>query len=150
MPSKATVSGVMQDANLQPISGGKVIATFNGSDIFDSGVRIVTQKVEATTDANGAWSLELIVNAEGANASTTWAIEGFNQFVGSVFKTANLFIATGADITLGDLEKSSVQNMAAARSAGTSRLLIVDHLDDYTDLPTSQRRDTDVILVPEA
>ena len=57
MPNKATVRGVLMDATLAPISEGKIIATLSGSDVFEDGVRIVTQKVEATTDATGAWAM---------------------------------------------------------------------------------------------
>ncbi|MEG4643117.1 hypothetical protein VB636_10035, partial [Paracoccus sp. APAP_BH8] len=65
MPNKATVRGVLMDATLAPIASGKIVATLQGSDIFDGGLRVVTQQVEATTDAQGGWSLDLIVNGEG-------------------------------------------------------------------------------------
>ncbi|MBM3605602.1 MAG: hypothetical protein FJX25_12880 [Alphaproteobacteria bacterium] len=71
MSSKAPVSGILQDANLDPIVGGKIVATLAGSDIFDNGVRIVTNRVQATTDERGRWSLEMIDNGEGADASST-------------------------------------------------------------------------------
>lgn len=76
MPNKATVRGVLVDATLAPIAEGKIVATLNGSDVFDDGIRIVTQKVEATTDAQGQWSMALIVNAEGDNAATSLVHRG--------------------------------------------------------------------------
>ena len=54
MPNKATVSGSMWDASTAPIAGWKIVATLNGSDNFDAGIKIVTQRVETTTDANGS------------------------------------------------------------------------------------------------
>lgn len=150
MPNKATVSGILMDATLAPVAEGKIIATLHGSDVFDNGVRIVTQKVEATTGTDGAWSLALIVNGEGDSAATTWTIEGYNQYVAKVFEVKSLFIATDQDITLGDLEKTSPQNLRAAQAAGVSRLIVVDDFSEYEDLPASQKRATDVILVKGA
>lgn len=147
MPNKATVSGVMQDANLDPVQGGKIVATFVGSDIFDGGVRIVTQKVEATTDDNGEWSMDLIVNAEGENASTSWTIEGFNQYVISVFKAEKLFIASATPVQLGALEKISAANLAAARNAVNARLIVVGSFAEYAALPASMKQPNDAILV---
>ncbi len=150
MPNKATVSGILMDATLAPIAEGKIIATLHGSDVFDNGMRIVTQKVEATTGVDGAWSLELIVNGEGDSAATTWTIEGYNQYVAKVFEVKSLFIATDQDITLGDLEKTSPQNLKAAQAAGVSRLIVVDDFSEYEGLPANQKRATDVILVKGA
>lgn len=147
MPSKATVSGVLMDATLAPIAAGKIIATLNGSDMFDGGAHIVTQKVETTTNASGAWSMELIVNAEGDAASTTWTIEGYNQYVAKVFELKSLFIATPLPITLGDLDKTSAHNLKAARDLALSRLILVDDFVEYEALPAAQRRDNDIILV---
>ena len=123
MPNKATVSGSMRDARTAPIAGGKIVATLNGSDYFDAGIKIVTQRVETTTDENGAWSLDLIVNGEGDLATSSWSIEGYNNFVTSVFKSPNLFIATADPTTLSDLEKVSAANLAAAKSAALSRFI---------------------------
>ena len=150
MPNKATVRGVLMDATLAPISEGKIVATLNGSDIFDDGIRIVTQKVEATTDAQGQWSMQLIVNAEGDNASTNWSLEGYNQYVTKVFEVKSLFIATNLATSLGDLEKTSAQNLRAAKDASLSRLILVDSYAEYAALPESQKRGTDVVLVKEA
>jgi hypothetical protein len=147
MPSKATVHGVLMDANLAPVVRGKIIATLNGSDMFEGGARIVTQKVEAATDAQGQWSMALLVNAEGDAAATSWTIEGYNEYVVKVFEAKSLFIATPLAIALGDLEKTSAQNLRAARDAGISRLLVVQSLPEYQALPEAQRRDSDIVLV---
>ncbi|WP_246098653.1 hypothetical protein [Paracoccus laeviglucosivorans] len=135
------------DATLAPISEGKIVATLTGSDIFDGGVRIVTQKVEATTNAQGEWTMALIVNGEGDTASTSWTIEGYNQFVAKVFEVKALFIATALPITLGDLEKTSAQNLKATRDSGLSRLIVVDAFAEYEELPLIQRRENDIVLV---
>lgn len=150
MPNKAIVRGVLMDATLTPISEGKIVATLNGSDVFDGGVRIVTQKVEATTDAQGSWTLELIVNGEGDGAATNWSIEGYNQYVSKVFDVKGLFIATGLAITLGDLEKTSAQNLKAAKDANVARLIVVDQFSEYEALPAVQKRLNDIVLVKEA
>lgn len=150
MPNKATVRGVLMDATLSPITAGKIVATLNGSDIFDGGIRIVTQKIEATTDVQGRWQLDLIVNAEGDTAATSWTIEGFNQYVAKVFEVKNLFIATRLETSLGDLEKTSAQNLKAAKDLGLARLILVDSFPEYAALPESQKRGNDVVLVKEA
>lgn len=150
MPNKAIVGGVLTDATLTPIAGGKIVATLNGSDVFDDGVRVVTQKVEATTDAQGAWSLALIVNAEGDGAATTWTIEGFDSYVARVFEAKSLFIASTLPIALGDLEKTSAQNLKAAREGNSARLLVVRDHALYQALPVAQRRSSDIVLVKAA
>ena len=150
MPNKATVRGVLMDATLAPIAEGKIIATLNGSDVFDDGVRVVTQKVEATTGVAGEWSMDLIVNGEGDAASTTWTIEGYNQYVAKVFEVKSLFIPLDLDITLGDLEKTSPQNLRAAQDAGIARLIVVAAYSEYAALPESQRRASDLVLVKGA
>ncbi|WP_347266119.1 hypothetical protein [Paracoccus sp. (in: a-proteobacteria)] len=147
MPNKATVRGVLVDATLAPIAEGKIIATLQGSDVFDGGIRVVTQKVEATTNAQGEWAMELIVNAEGDGAGTTWSIEGYNQYVAKVFEVKSLFIATSLDTTLGELEKTSALNLRAAREGGLARLIMTDDHAEYAALPDSQRRDSDIVLV---
>ena len=147
MPNKATVRGVLMDATLAPIAEGKIIATLNGSDVFDDGVRVVTQKVEATTGVASEWSMDLIVNGEGDAASTTWTIEGYNQYVAKVFEVKSLFIPLDLDITLGDLEKTSPQNLKAAKDAGIARLIVVAAYSEYEALPESQRRASDLVLV---
>lgn len=147
MPRKATVSGILQDARLNPVSGGKIVATLAGSDIFDEEVRIITQQVEATTGADGRWTMPLIVNGEGKSATTSWSVEIFNEFAVSVHKVENLFIATANPITLGDLEKISAANKIAATEAVRSRLIVVTTYAEYIALPADQKRDNDVVLV---
>ena len=150
MPNKATVRGVLMDATLAPVSEGKIVATLNGSDVFDDGIRIVTQKVEATTDATGAWAMDLIVNGEGDTAGTSWMIEGYNQYVAKVFEVKSLFIPVALPTTLGDLEKTSAQNLKAAKENGAARLLVVADHAAYQALPAAQRRSTDIVLVKAA
>lgn len=150
MPNKAIVGGILTDATLTPIAGGKIVATLTGSDVFDDGVRIVTQKVEATTNAQGVWSLALIVNAEGDSAATSWTIEGFDRYVAKVFEAKSLFIASALPISLGDLEKTSAQNLKAAREGNSSRLLVVRDHALYQALPATQRRSSDIVLVKAA
>lgn len=147
MPNKATVRGVLMDATLAPISEGKIVATLSGSDVFDDGVRIVTQKVEATTDATGAWAMDLIVNGEGDTAGTSWTIEGYNQYVTKVFEVKSLFIPLALPVTLGDLEKTSAQNQKAARDGSVARLIYVSDYSEYAALPELQRRESDLVLV---
>ena len=147
MPNKATVRGVLMDATLAPIAEGKIIATLNGSDVFDDGIQVVTQKVETTTNAEGEWAVDLIVNGEGDGASTTWTIEGYDQYVARVFAVKSLFIPVDLDITLGDLEKTSPQNLRAAQDAGIARLIVVAAYSEYTARPESQRRASDLVLV---
>lgn len=148
MPTKSRVSGVMVDANLDPIVGGKVIATLNGSDYFDGGTKIVTQRLDATTDEAGAWSLDLIVNAEGEDNKTTWTLEGYNHQVAKVFTASNLFIATADPIQLSELEKLSAFNLRAANDATFAQLIVVDSFAEYLALPAGQRRDSDLIIQP--
>lgn len=147
MPNKATVSGVLMDATLAPIAEGKVVATLNGSDVFDGGVHVVTQKVEATTDQNGEWSMDLIVNGEGELASSSWTVEGFDQYVSKVFSARSLFVPVALDVTLGELQRTSAQNLKAARDTNLSRLIVVDAFSDYEALPAARRRDNDIVLV---
>ncbi|WP_197701067.1 hypothetical protein [Paracoccus aminovorans] len=134
------------DATLAPISEGKIVATLSGSDVF-GGTRIVTQRVEATTNARGEWSLNLIVNAEGDTAGTSWTIEGYNQYVAKVFEVKSLFLASAQDITLGDLERTSAQNLKAAKEGGLARLIVAQDFSGYEALPFGQKRDSDLVLV---
>ena len=147
MPNKSTVTGILLDAELVPVAQGKIIATLVGSDIFEGGTRIVTQKVEATTSSVGRWSLDLLVNGEGAKSNTTWTIEGYNQYVVKVFEVADIFIPVSADVTLADLEITSSQNIRAAKDASLSRIIIVDTRAEYDALPSSERRVNDIIIV---
>jgi hypothetical protein len=150
MPNKAIVGGILTDATLSPIAGGKIVATLNGSDMFDEGVRVVTQKIEATTNAQGAWSLALIVNAEGAGSATSWTIEGFDAYVAKVFEAKSLFVASALPISLGDLEKTSAQNLKAAQEGGSARILVVADHALYQSLPAAQRHNSDIVLVKAA
>lgn len=147
MPNKSTVTGILLDAELVPVAQGKIIATLVGSDIFDGGTRIVTQKVEATTSSAGEWSIDLLVNGEGVKSNTTWTIEGYNQYVVKVFEAANIFVPVSADVTLADLEITSSQNIRAAKDASLSRIIIVDTRNEYDALPEAQQRDNDLIIV---
>jgi hypothetical protein len=146
MPNKATVRGVLMDATLAPIPQGKIVATLSGSDVF-GGVRVVTERVEATTNALGEWSLALLVNAEGDTASTSWTVEAYNQYVSKVFEVKSLFIAVAQDITLGDLERTSVQNRTAAKEGGLARLIVAQDFSAYEAMPFGQKRDNDLVLV---
>lgn len=146
MPNKATIRGVLMDATLAPISQGKIVATLSGSDVF-GGTRIVTQRVEATTNAQGEWSLALLVNAEGDTAGSSWTVEGYNQYVAKVFEVKGMFIASAQDITLGDLERTSAQNMKAAKEGGVGRLIVAQDFSGYEALPFGQKRDNDLVLV---
>ncbi|CAM3205240.1 hypothetical protein SAMN04488021_12620 [Paracoccus aminovorans] len=150
MPNKAIVRGVLMDATLAPIAQGKIVATLNGSDVFGDGVRVVTQKVETTTDAQGAWSLALIVNGEGDAASTSWTIEGYDPYVAKIFEVKSLFIASVLDVSLGDLEKTSPQNLKAAKEGASARLIVVRDLAQYDALSATQKRSTDIVLVKAA
>lgn len=147
MPSKATITGTLVDAQLNPVSGGKVVAVLTGSDYFDGGVRIVSQKIEATTGAKGEYQLRLIVNGEGENAATSWDVTGFNAFVEPVFQAKGLFVATSDPATMSEIERTSEVNRKAARDGVLGRLIYVESLAEYEALPTSQRRDSDMLLV---
>lgn len=147
MPNKSTVTGILLDADLTPIAQGKIVATLVGSDIFEGGTRIVTQKVEATTNAAGAWSLELLVNGEGENNSTVWTVEGYNNYVSKVFEAKGVFIPVNVNATLAALESTSSQNIKAAKDTSIPRIIIVETRAEYDALSESQRRDNDIIIV---
>lgn len=147
MPEQARVSGEMYDASGNPVAGGKVVATLVGDDYFIAGRQIVTDDVSTTTDAQGRWELDLLVNSEGEGDTTTWRITGYNQFVRQVWQRAGLFIASSDPITINDLVKLSPMNLAAAKAADLSALFIVDSFAEYEALPSSQKSPKDVILV---
>ncbi|MDQ1899419.1 carboxypeptidase-like regulatory domain-containing protein [Paracoccus sp. WLY502] len=113
MPGKATIKGTLKDAFGAPIVGGKVIATMVGSDAFENGARLASRKIDATTDANGSWSLSLIVNGEGRHGSSTWKIEAFDAAVVPIYTVEKLFILNTAEILLDDLEQVTAANEAA-------------------------------------
>ena len=147
MPNKATVTGILMDADLAPVAEGKIVATLVGSDFFDGGTRIVTQKVEATTDATGAWAMDLLVNGEGSNAATTWTVEGYNQYVAKVFEAKGIFVPVDLDTTLADLERTSANNIKAAKDLTVARIVIVENYAEYAALPAAQRRSNDIVIV---
>lgn len=147
MPSRATITGTLLDAQLNPVAGGKVVAVLTGSDHFDGGVRIVSQKIEATTNERGEYQLELIVNGEGENAATAWDVTGYNAFVEPVFQSRGLFVATADPATMSEIERTSEINRKAARDGVLGRLIYVESLAEYQALPASQRRDSDTLLV---
>ena len=147
MPNKATVTGILMDADLIPVAEGKIVATLVGSDFFDGGTRIVTQKVEATTGLDGSWSIDLLVNGEGSNAATTWTVEGYNQYVAKVFEAKGIFVPVDLDTTLADLERTSANNIKAAKDLTVARIVIVESYTEYTALPAAQRRSTDIVIV---
>jgi len=146
MPNQAIVRGVLVDATLAPVAAGKIVATLQGADIFDGGVQVVTQRVEATTDAQGAWALELVVNGEGETGGTTWTIEGYDQFAARLFEVKSLFLASAQEITLGELERSSAQNLRAVRDGGGARLILASDYDRYLALPERDRQPNDLVL----
>ncbi|SFR22409.1 hypothetical protein, partial [Paracoccus denitrificans] len=121
--------------------------TLQGSDVFEGGVRVVTEQVEATTDAQGGWSLDLIVNGEGERAGTTWTVAGYSPYVAKLFEVRSLFLASALETTLGDLERTSAQNLKAAREGGAVRLIVAPDYDRYLALPEGQRRPNDLVLV---
>jgi hypothetical protein len=147
MPNKATVRGVLMDATLAPVAAGKIVATLQGSDVFEGGVRVVTEQVEATTDAQGGWSLDLIVNGEGERAGTTWTVAGYSPYVAKLFEVRSLFLASALETTLGDLERTSAQNLKAAREGGAVRLIVAPDYDRYLALPEGQRRPNDLVVL---
>lgn len=147
MPTTARVSGEMYDASGSPIVGGKVVATLVGDDFFQGGRQIITDEVSVTTDAQGQWFLELLVNAEGEGDTTSWTVTGYNQNVKQVWQRKGLFIATGDPITINDLVKLSPANLAAAKSADLATLFVVDSFAEYTALPASQKAPNDIVLV---
>lgn len=146
MPGKATVKGTLKDVFSAPIVGGKIIATMVGSDAFENGSRIASRKVDATTGADGSWSLSLIVNGEGRHGSSSWTIEAYDATLVSIYRVEKLFILTTADILLDDLEQVSIANKTAAAAAGTSRTLVADSLEEYLALPEANRKPSDIIL----
>lgn len=79
-----------------------------------------------------------------------WSIEAYNQYVTKVFEVKALFIATSLATSLGDLEKTSAQNLKAAKDTSVSRLILVDSFAEYAALPEPQKRGNDVVLVKEA
>lgn len=91
--------------------------------------------------------MDLIVNGEGDAASTTWTIEGYNQYVAKVFEVKSLFILLDLDITLGDLERPACRTSRRRRMPASARLIAYQAYSEYEALPESQRRASDLVLV---
>lgn len=148
MPGKARVKGVLKDANNAPIEGGKILATMIGSDAFENGIRLAPRKIGATTDADGMWEVDLIVNREGRDGSTTWSISAYDADLTLIYTVDKLFITSTAEILLDDLSALSRANAAVAAEQSLSRLYYVNSIDDYLALPAKERRPTDMIMLP--
>lgn len=151
MPSTATISGIFKDTDGNPVEGGIIEATLIGTDAWEDGTRIVTDKEFTATDANGAWSLDLIVNGEGRNAATTWTFAGYYPGVSKVFEVKGIFIPVALPALLNDLEVTSPDNIKAAKNNTLVRQLTAPNYETYLALPANQRRDNDhVLIVPGA
>lgn len=149
MPNTAAVSGKFLNTDSQPVAGGKVVATLVGTDVWDGGAQIVTSTESTTTAADGTWTLDLIVNGEGAYAATTWTIEGFDENVKSVFKYTGLFIPTATAAPMTALHQQSPANIKAAKDATLVRVIEAINYADYLALAPADRRATDhVVIVP--
>lgn len=149
MPAKATVTGILLDANSAPIAGGKIVATLAGSDVFEGGVTIGTQQVETTTGADGKWSLPLLVNAEGKHGATSWNVQTFDRFAKPITTFSGLFVSSSATIELDDLELLSKANQTAARAVGTARIVTVGTWAEYTALPAGQKTANDIVILTQ-
>ncbi len=149
MPSKTTVSGRFEDTQGDPTPGGTIVATLVGTDAWDDGTYIVTSTESTTTDENGNWSLDLIVNGEGQKASTTWTFTGYYPGVTKVFEARGIFIPVAVPALLVDLEVTSANNIKAANDLSIARIFTAPNYDVYLALPPEQRRATDhVVIVP--
>lgn len=148
MPGRATVTGVLRDINNQPIVGGKIIATMVGTDTFELGARIASGRVSATTGPDGSWEIELIVNAEGADKSTSWTVAAHDPVLTPIFEVEGLFIASGAAIRLDHLQAASEANRQAAQDETFVRVLTAPSYDDYLTYP--DQHDDDIILLIDA
>ena len=146
MPGKATIKGTLKDVFSVPIVGGKIIATMVGSDAFENGTRIASRKVDATTGADGSWSLSLIVNGEGRHGTSSWRIEAYDATLVPIYSVEDLFLLNTAEILLDDLQQISIANKTAASAAGISRTLAADSLEEYLAMPETQRRPSDIVL----
>ena len=51
------------------------------------------------------------------------------------------------DTTLADLERTSVNNIKAAKDLTVARIVIVESYTEYAALPAAQRRSTDIVIV---
>ena len=147
MPSTATISGIFKDTDGAPVEGGKIVATLVGTDAWEDGTRIVTSTESATTNAEGEWSLDLIVNGEGRNAATTWTFTGYDPGVVKVFEVKGIFIPVGLPALLNDLEVTSASNQKAAKDTSMVRIITAPNYAAYLALPVGQRRGNDHVLI---
>ena len=147
MPNTAAVSGKFLNTDSLPVAGGKVVATLVGTDVWDGGAQIVTTTESTTTGADGTWSLDLIVNGEGAYAATTWTIQGFDENVKPVFDYKGLFIPVAVDAPMTALHQASPGNIKAAKVNSLVRVITALNYADYSALPAGQRRENDLVVI---
>lgn len=147
MPNTAAVTGKFLNTDSQPVAGGKVVATLVGTDVWDGGAQIVTTTESTTTDENGNWVLNLIVNGEGAYAATTWTVEGFDENVKPVFKYTGLFVPVAVDAPMTALHQASPGNIKAAKDNSLVRVITALNYADYIALPAAQRRENDLVVI---
>ena len=147
MPNTAAVTGKFLNTDSQPVAGGKVVATLVGTDVWDGGAQIVTTTESTTTDENGNWVLNLIVNGEGAYAATTWTVEGFDENVKPVFKYTGLFVPVAVDAPMTALHQASPGNIKAAKDNSLVRVVPALNYADYLALPAAQRRENDLVVI---
>ena len=147
MPSKTTVSGRFEDTQGDPTPGGTIVATLVGTDAWDDGTYIVTSTESTTTDENGNWSLDLIVNGEGQKASTTWTFTGYYPGVTKVFEVRGIFIPVAVPASLTALNETSAANIRAAKDSAMVRQITAPNYEAYLALPANQRRDNDHVLI---
>jgi hypothetical protein len=62
-PSTCVVSGLIYDAEGNPVLGATITANLELSTTYNSSIRLGQQKATTTTDALGAWSLTLVETA---------------------------------------------------------------------------------------
>ncbi len=149
MPGKAKVTGILRDINNQPIVGGKIIAAMEGTDTFEMGTRIAAGRVSTTTGADGAWEIELIVSAEGADKSTTWTVSGYDGLLTQVFEVKSLFIASTAPIRLDHLQATSEANRQAASGGTFAQVVAAPSYEDYLAFPDRRAGDLVVLIDDE-
>lgn len=147
MPNTATVSGKFVDTDGNAVAGGKIVATLVGTDAWEDGARIVTSTESATTGENGNWSLDLAVNGEGRNASTTWTFTGYGPDVNKVFEVKGVFIPVAVAALLNDLEVTSAGNIKAAKDNSLVRVITALNYAEYLALPAGQRRANDLVVI---
>lgn len=147
MPNTAAVTGKFLNTDSQPVAGGKVVATLVGTDVWDGGAQIVTTTESTTTDENGNWVLNLIVNGEGAYAATTWTVTGYDQDVTKVFEYKGLFVPVAVDAPMTALHQASPGNIKAAKDNSLVRVITALNYADYLALPAAQRRENDLIII---